>query len=74
MLQSVVMLMITPFAGWLADHWNRYYLTTPGLVSPDCVTSRLCLLSSKIVDGTHHLADCAQWSGHGVVPFAQTMP
>lgn len=32
MLQSVVMLMITPFAGWLADHWNRYYLTILGLL------------------------------------------
>lgn len=31
MLQSVTMLMITPFAGWLADHWNRYYLTILGL-------------------------------------------
>ncbi len=32
MLQSVTMLVITPFAGWLADHWNRYYLTILGLL------------------------------------------
>ena len=32
MLQSVTMLVMTPFAGWLADHWNRYYLTIIGLL------------------------------------------
>lgn len=32
MLQSLVMLFITPIAGYFADHWNRYYLTFIGLI------------------------------------------
>ncbi|WP_125705026.1 MFS transporter [Lacticaseibacillus daqingensis] len=31
--QSVVMLLVTPLAGYLADHWNRYWLTVIGLLA-----------------------------------------
>ncbi|WDF83300.1 MFS transporter [Lacticaseibacillus pabuli] len=30
--QSATMLLITPIAGYLADHWNRYWLTVLGLI------------------------------------------
>ena len=30
--QSITMLLITPIAGYLADHWNRYWLTAIGLI------------------------------------------
>ncbi|MCX2456445.1 MFS transporter [Lacticaseibacillus nasuensis] len=33
MIQSVVMLLVTPLAGYLADHWNRYNLTILGLLA-----------------------------------------
>ncbi len=33
MLQSFTMLFITPIAGYLADHWNRYNLTVLGLIA-----------------------------------------
>lgn len=32
MIQSVAMFIVTPVAGYLADHWNRFYLTAIGLV------------------------------------------
>lgn len=31
MLQSLTMLFVTPISGYLADHWNRYYLLILGL-------------------------------------------
>lgn len=30
--QSATMLLVTPIAGYLADHWNRYWLTLVGLI------------------------------------------